>query len=81
MRVDLTIPHGDEELMAWCREQGHDPALISTHVTVHPHEREVTLREYLLDENGRRYVDPSDRTRAAMREHRFRPTRPLPFNP
>lgn len=81
MRVDLTIPRGDEELIAWCEEQGQDPALVRTWVTVHPKEKEITLRVYLLDEEGNRYIDPEDRTRAATREVRFKPTRPLPFNP
>lgn len=81
MNITVEVPKGDPELMAWCREQGFDPSHTSPVVTVHPGEGEVTLRKFLVNEQGRRYVDPLDRTQAAMEEFRFRPTRPLPFNP
>lgn len=67
---------GHPELIEWLEEQEIDPESIRPILTLHD-TGHVTVRRFLTDSIGKRYVDP-ETNEAAVEPVTIAPTRPLP---
>ena len=64
--IDRTHPAiGTPKLIDWVKSQGLDPNVVET-IWVGP-DLELTVWEYMLDENGRKYLDSTRRNEPARR--------------